>query len=293
MGDTTGIQWTDHTFNPWVGCTKISAACDNCYAETWAKRAGSPELWQGDRRRTSNANWQKPMKWDRDAAAQGRRARVFCASLADFFDNQVPTRWRDDAWHRIDQTPNLEWQLLTKRPENMLKMLPTPAIGTPEWGEGWRNVWLGTTVENKATLRRADVLRAIPAAVRFLSIEPLLEDIGEIDLSGISWIIVGGESGSSARPMHPEWARSLRDQCKAAGVPYFFKQWGEFIPCVTDDVGDGYRCFEDGAASPAFDEDAKHPVVTLEGQEMWRVGKARAGRFLDGREHSEFPEARG
>lgn len=291
MGDRTKIEWSDSTWNPWVGCTKISPACDNCYAETWAKRAGSPELWQGDRRRTSVANWQKPIKWNREAASEGRRHRVFCASLADFFDNQVPTRWRDDAWHRIGQTPNLDWQLLTKRPENISKMLPTPAIGAPEWGEGWRNVWLGTTVESRATLRRADVLRDIPAAVRFLSVEPLLEDLGEVNLAGISWVIVGGESGPSARPMHPAWARSLRDQCAAAGVPFFFKQWGEFIPCVTDDTGDGFRCFEDGVASPAFDEDAKHAVVTLDRQEMWRVGKARAGRLLDGKEHDEFPEA--
>lgn len=225
MGDRTGIEWTNSTWNPWVGCTKISAACDHCYAETWAKRAGSPKLWHGERRRTSVANWQKPIKWNREAASEGRRHRVFCASLADFFDNQVPPRWRDDAWHRIDQTPNLDWQLLTKRPENIRKMLPTSDIGAPEWGVGWRNVWLGTTVENRATLRRADVLRGIPAAVRFLSVEPLLEYLGDVDLAGISWVICGGESGAHARDNNFEAnARGLLNQCKAAGVPFFGKQ---------------------------------------------------------------------
>lgn len=304
MGDKTGIQWADHTWNPWVGCTKISAACDHCYAEGWAKRAGAPELWQGERRRTSAANWQAPIRWNRAAAAEEGRARVFCASLADFFDNQVPTRWRDDAWHRIDQTLNLDWLLLTKRPENILKMLPSPAIGAPEWEEGWRNVWLGTTVENRAALRRVDILRRMPAAVRFLSIEPLLEDLGEVDLFGISWVIVGGESGPDARPMHPDWVRSLRDQCKAARVAFFFKQRGEWT-------------WQEDPMHPNFDENAPAPdhpfdwrerdrgviCLRLDGSHcngyggrreefVYRIGKRRAGRLLDGVEHNEFPEAK-
>lgn len=291
MGDKTGIQWADHTFNPWVGCMKISAACDHCYAEGWAKRTGAPELWQGERRRTSASNWHTPMKWDRAAAKEDRRARVFCASLADFFDNQVPTRWRDDAYWKIAQTQNLDWLLLTKRPENILKMLPSPAIGAPEWGAGWRNVWLGTTVENRAALRRIDVLRDIPAAVRFLSIEPLLEDLGEVDLDGISWVICGGESGPNARPMHPDWARSIRDQCKAAGVPFFFKQWGEWEPREkwSGHLGGGrfepqLAVMPGGGLCP---EDVTPQDVGA--HRMSRVGKARAGRLLDGVEHSEFP----
>lgn len=307
MGDKTGIQWADHTFNPWVGCTKISAACAHCYAEGWAKRSGAPELWQGERRRTSPSNWFTPMKWDRAAAAEGRRARVFCASLADFFDNQVPARWRDDAWHRIDQTKNLDWLLLTKRPENILKMLPTPAIGAPEWGEGWRNVWLGTTVESRAALRRIEVLRGVPAAIRFLSIEPLLEDLGEVDLAGISWVIVGGESGPSARPMHPDWGRSLRDQCQAEGVPFFFKQWGEFLPVGQTLPGCGkihgatavkpgrmklhYGGAPDRHPSHAFAERGVVFASTIDGRLTFRVGKTRAGRLLDGAEHNEFPRS--
>jgi protein gp37 len=129
MGENTNIEWADHTFNPWVGCSKISSACDYCYAESWAKRSGHPELWQGERRRTAGANWQRPIKWNRQAATAGKRARVFCASLADVFDNQVPRRWRDDLWHRIDQTPHLDWLLLTKRPQNIAKMLPDPETG--------------------------------------------------------------------------------------------------------------------------------------------------------------------
>ena len=162
MAENSKIEWTRHTWNPWVGCTALSPACDHCYAEVWSRRTGHPELWQGERRRTSALNWQQPVKWDRAAAAAGERHRVFCASLADFFDNQVPTRWRDDAWHRIAQTPNLDWMVLTKCPENIAKMLPGEVIGAPAWGEGWLNVWLGTTVEDRARLRRIDVLRPCP-----------------------------------------------------------------------------------------------------------------------------------
>jgi protein gp37 len=219
------ISWTTHTFNPWVGCTKLSRACDNCYAETWAKRTGNPDLWQGNRRRTSVANWQQPHKWNRAAAAASRRDRVFCASLADVFDNQIPTEWRDDLWKLIAATPHLDWLLLTKRPQNIHKMLP------PEWGSGWPNVWLGTTIENRQEIsRRLPHLRRIPAAVRFVSVEPLLEDLGALDLAGIDWVILGGESGPRARPMDPEWALSILRQCKAAGVAFHFKQWGGLRP---------------------------------------------------------------
>lgn len=276
MAENSKIEWTRHTFNPWVGCTRLSPACDNCYAEGWAKRTGQSHLWEGDRRRTSASNWQQPHKWNRAAAASSERDRVFCASLADVFDNQVPTRWRDDLWHVIDQTPNLDWMLLTKRPQNIAKMLPTPEIGAPEWASGWRNVWLGTTVEDRERLRNIDHLRAVPAAVRFLSIEPLLENLGEIDLSGIHLVIVGGESGPGARPMSPNWVRSIREQCAAQEVPFFFKQWGEFAP--THEL----RCNEPGIAGRLwvnFDPDTS----------VCRVGKKAAGRLLDGRTHDAMP----
>lgn len=282
MAENSKIEWCDHTFNPWVGCTKVSPACDHCYAEAWAKRTGQAQLWDGDRRRTSGANWRQPILWNRKAEAAGTRARVFCASLADVFDNKAASRWRDDLWRLIARTPFLDWLLLTKRPQNIHKMLPGPAIGAPEWGDGWPNVWLGTTVENQEEAdRRIPHLLGVPAKVRFLSCEPLLEPIEtpflkmRIDehgnfLSGgrIHWVICGGESGPLARPMHPDWARSLRDQCQAAGVLFFFKQWGEWhVPYAFDG--------KENIASHT-------PFV--------RVGKERAGATLDGREWREMPK---
>lgn len=253
MAEGTKIEWADHTFNPWIGCTKVSPACDHCYAEGWAKRFKGLE-WGGERRRTSAANWRQPLKWNREAAAfraaHGRAPMVFCASLADVFDNQVPAQWRQDLWNLIDQTPELVWLLLTKRPQNIVRMLPRPVWyenNAMHWGEGWPNVWLGTTVENQAEAdRRIPHLLGVPAAKRFLSCEPLL---GPVDLTAIprtqaegfmrpldgrfnriDWVIAGGESGLQARPSHPDWFRGLRDQCADAGVPFFFKQWGEWLP---------------------------------------------------------------
>lgn len=249
MGENTAIEWADHTLNPWIGCTKISPACDHCYAEALMKRFGKPHLWAGERERTSEANWKKPLKWNRDAAGMDHRPRVFCASLADVFDNQVPNAWRDDLWQLIKATPNLDWLLLTKRPQNMVKMLPS------DWDLGYPNVWLGTTVENQEEAeRRIPHLLAVPARVHFLSCEPLL---GALNLMNIRvglnsplhkagllaehhdhiapliwgrgrhklrWIIAGGESGPGWR-LTPDGAfERLQDDCLRAGVAYFFKQ---------------------------------------------------------------------
>jgi protein gp37 len=278
MSENSKIEWCHHTFSPWVGCTKVSAACDNCYAESWSKRSGSPELWQGERRRTSSSYWQQPAKWDRQAKKQGTRFRVF-PSLCDPFDNQVPSRWRDDFWYWIEQTPNLDWLLLTKRPQNIAKMLPDPRTGVKPWGAGWRNVWLGTTAEDETEYRRRwPFLAAIPAVVRFISYEPALGHLGEAihaHTTRPDWFICGGESGPNARPMHPRWARSLRDQCKAAGVPFHFKQWGSLHPVYAnppDQEGTDFMCRPDG--SP----------VTVRGPKNYRL--------LDGVEHNEFPEGR-
>ena len=227
MGEATGIEWCHHTFNPWIGCTRLSPACDHCYAEAYARRTGQEHLWQGERRRTSASNWRQPIRWNRAAAEAGERGRVFCASLADVFDNQANEAWRIDLWEMIDETQHLDWMLLTKRPQNIRRMLPKapyiPLRFAP-WRSGWPNVWLGTTVEDRERLKNVDHLRAVPARIRFLSIEPLLEDLGTIDLTGIHLVIVGGESGPGARPMHPDWVRSIRDQCGAAGVAFFMKQ---------------------------------------------------------------------
>lgn len=249
MAENTKIEWATHTFNPWVGCTKVSAACDHCYAESWAKRAGAPELWKGERRRTTPANWRKPLVWNRAARAAGERHRVFCASLADVFDNKIPEEWRLDLYDLIMQTPNLDWLLLTKRPQNIGKMTRRRFEGALA-----DNIWIGTTVENQEEAnRRIPHLLSVPARVHFLSCEPLLEDVDitrwlwGIDdpcldcprdadcecgwltrkangLSAIDWVICGGESGGGARLMAPEWAQSLKGQCKSAGTSFFMKQ---------------------------------------------------------------------
>lgn len=279
MAESTKIEWADATMNPWVGCTKVSAACDSCYAESWAKRTGQPGLWAGDRRRTTPAYWRQPLKWNAESPAKhGRPTRVFCASLSDIFDNQVPTEWRNDLWELIGSTPDLIWMLLTKRPQNIAKMLP---VGMNPYTSGWPwpNVWLGTTAENQTEAdRRIPLLLAAPAAKHFISCEPLLSSI---DLSPwvdkISWTIVGGESGPKARPMHPDWARSLRDQCKAAGVPFHFKQHGEYREALPGDLEAGkyYEAF-------SFTGDVRQQTVI-------KFGKKRAGRLLDGVEHDAFP----
>lgn len=285
MAENSKIEWCHHTFNPWVGCTRISPACDHCYAESWAKRTGSPELWQGDRRRTASGNWKQPVKWNALAAAAGRRDRVFCASLADVFDNQIPPPWRTDLFRLITATPALDWMLLTKRPQNIGKMIEG------FWSHGLpTNVWAGTTIEDRARLVNADHLRRVPAAIRFLSIEPLLEDLGELNLAGIHLVIVGGESGPGARPMHPAWVRSIRDQCAAAGVAFLFKQWGEYGPCELHPVGtatcsvvamDG-RHLTGRDAVVGAPEDANAEIIS-------RFGKKLAGRILDGRIHDGMP----
>ena len=217
--ENSKIEWTDHTFNPWVGCSKVSPACDDCYAEAWAKRTGQHEQpWGEWRRRTSPANWKLAIKWDRQAQKAGVRKKVFCASLADVFDDQVPNEWRDDLWSLIERTQHLDWLLLTKRPENIKDMLPE------NWGDGWPNVWLGITVESQREAnRRIPHFEQIPAIIKFLSCEPLLENL-YLTLYGIDWVICGGESGSNARHMQEKWAQYLKLTCYENGVAFFMKQ---------------------------------------------------------------------
>jgi protein gp37 len=213
MGENSTIEWTHHTFNPWVGCQKVSPGCDHCYAEGWAKRTGSVQ-WgpHADRRRTTVDYWKKPLKWNRDAT----RYRVFCASLADWLDNKVPDQWRVDLAALIRATPNLDWLLLTKRIENYARLAP--------WVTPPDNVWIGVTAEDQEHYdRRWKILQAIPAAVRFISYEPA---IGPLTLGDTQpdWVICGGESGGKARMMDPQWARDLREECKHAGIAFFMKQ---------------------------------------------------------------------
>lgn len=291
MSTKTKIEWTDHTFNPWWGCARVSPACRFCYADGTATRWGH-ELWRrkGPRRMLSDANWRNPLKWNRAAEAAGQLAKVFCASMADVFEahpvaevNAQLNAARSRLWSLIEQTPWLTWQLLTKRPENAAALIP--------WTDAWpANVWLGTSVEdNRRAVERIPVLLRTNAKTLFLSCEPLLEDV---DLSPWfsgeratgarrpGWVIVGGESGSKARPMDPDWARSLRDQCQAADVAFFFKQWGEWAP--TNFGAGGCRPNERFVGEPV-DTFGYRQIVR-------RVGKGRAGRDLDGRTWDEFPK---
>ncbi|MGB0507114.1 MAG: DUF5131 family protein [Pikeienuella sp.] len=221
MAENSGIEWTHHTFNPWIGCTKVSPACDHCYAEAWDHRFGG-ERWGPRADRTRTKTWGNPVKWQKQARAKGVRYRVFCASLADVFDNHksILPAWRRELWHLIQQCPDLDWLLLTKRPQNIAKMLPE------DWGDGYSNVWLGTTAENQTEWdRRWPHLAKVPAQVRFFSCEPLLGPIEMIGAGRLHWLITGGESGTKYRPANADWFRSLRDQCAELDVPFLFKQW--------------------------------------------------------------------
>ena len=303
MAENSKIEWTDHTFNPWMGCTKVSPACKYCYAERDMDHRYGKVAWgpSGTRVKTSDDNWSKPMRWNREAKEQGIRYRVFCASLADVFEDwKGPIvdhhggrlrvspvgawvsagplgaetdmqRMSDDfrdltmddirlrLFHLIDATPSLDWLLLTKRPENVLRMWPEER--TPDHPllckRKRKNVWLGTSVECSDYLSRIDLLKSAGglASVLFISAEPVvgpMPTLGEY-LGGIDWVITGGESGPDARPADPDWFRSIRDQCEMHNVPFHFKQWGE------------------------FDEHQK------------RIGKKAADRLLDGETHDGVP----
>lgn len=334
MAENSAIEWTDHTFNPWRGCTKVSEGCKFCYAERDSKRFPAIRgIWgpNGTRVLAAPAAWKQPLKWDREAKEAGVRARVFCSSLADVFEDwegtivshtgnrlwmsadrqkyeeQAMPKFTDiffretgsrlltmqDVRNRlfalIDETPHLDWILVTKRPENILKMWPY--YSAPQHLQYRENVWLLTSVENQAAAdkRIPELLKCRDLSpVLGLSCEPLL---GPVDFSFdpgtgmghrdsllhyLDWAICGGESGNNARPMHPDWARSLRDHATGYGVPFFFKQWGEWWPhCQMPDGTDLTRL----------------PVHVFDGPRLtYKVGKKAAGRLLDGVEWSQFPE---
>jgi protein gp37 len=229
MGATTGIQWTDHTFNPWWGCAHVSPGCVHCYAEKLAARYGN-DVWgaKAPRRFFGEKYWAEPLRWNREAESEGRRHRVFCASMADVFEPREDLDpWREKLWALIAETPWLNWQLLTKRPDI------APVLTPWRWGEWPANVWLGTSVENQEWAdKRVPALLRIPARTRFLSCEPLIGPVWlgrYLENLGIQWVIVGGESGPGARRMKLEWATSLVNQCEAFGkelVAVFVKQLG-------------------------------------------------------------------
>ena len=218
----------------------MSPGCQNCYAEAFAKRTGNA-VWgkTADRRRFGDKHWHEPLRWDRAARDAGKPSLVFCASMADVFedrDDHWPDRLR--LWHTIKRTPHLEWQLLTKRPENVRGMVPAYWL-TGDWPP---NVWLGVTVEDQLRAEeRIPWLQCIPAPVRFLSCEPLLGyvELGEELTEGVGWIIVGGESGPNHRPLDPDDARALRDEAERFGIPFLFKQHGGHRPTSGGDLLDG------------------------------------------------------
>lgn len=236
MGIRTGIAWTTSTFNPWIGCTKVGQGCDFCYAEAAEKRfaiGGTTHWGHGvPRHRTAPSTWRNPLKWNRKAEKRAAPWRVFCASFADVFDNEVPQEWRDDLWQLIRSTPHLTWQIVTKRVPNIAKMLP------PDWGTGYPNVWLIATICNQDEADR-DIPRllSVPAVVHGVSYEPAL---GPVDFTPwlasagdpgpvLKWIIVGGESGPNAREFHIEWAESVIDQTDLTSCAVFVKQLGDHV----------------------------------------------------------------
>ncbi|MEI8396143.1 MAG: DUF5131 family protein [Rhodospirillaceae bacterium] len=291
MAEETKIGWCRNsdgtagaTFNPWCGCSKVSPGCDLCYAETWSRRAGKDVWGPGvPRQRTTEANWRQPLKWDAAAAKKGIRQRIFCASLADVFDNEVPQEWRDDLWALIRKAPNCDWIIVTKRIGNAPKMLPA------DWGDGYPNVWLCATVVNQTEADR-DIpkLLAVQAAVHGLSIEPMLVPINltRIDpgifaasanaLTGIwkwdggpsrkesaalNWVKIGGESGANGRSMDIASVRDLLRQTRAAGVATYVKQLGR-NPELN---GAAYPVTGKGDDSAEWPEDIRVQEVPLTG----------------------------
>lgn len=321
MAENSKIEWTHHTFNPWRGCTKVSDGCTNCYAETMSGR--NPKtlgVWgkYGTRVVASESMWKQPLKWNAAAEKAGERHRVFCASLADVFegrDTMPEASWDVISEARvrlgwlIKETPNLDWLLLTKRPENVLSFESLGNFWSPDGMPD--NVWIGTSVENQEQAdKRIPELLKIPAKVRFLSMEPLLGPVNldrylfasgpdgepaprnEPMLPCLHWVIVGGESGADARAVHPSWVESILDQCQSAEVPFFFKQWGEWtndfdLVCQAggDLGGDVRRGVAQILHAPG------NPEGYFREGDVWakKVGKKKAGRLLDGREWNEVP----
>lgn len=274
MADSTEISWTDKTWNPWWGCGEIAPECGQhaptgghglCYAAVFASRGLQPAhagvavngKWTGEITRSGPAVWAAPLKWPAGSL-------VFTCSMSDFWHENVPLPMLDEALDVIDRTPHLIYQMLTKRPGNVQRRLDALKRRLSP------NVWIGATIGHVASLPLLKPLRAIDATLRFLSCEPLLTGLPGLSLDGIGWLIAGGQSGRDAVPSHPNWFRHLRDRCLLAGVPFHFKQWGEFVPWTGAESPSPSRRFPDG-----------EPVV--------RVGKKAAGAMLDGREWREFP----
>jgi protein gp37 len=338
MANNSSIEWTDATWNPTTGCTRASAGCDHCYAFTMTKRlaAMGQEKYQGLAGKghfngflqTWMDELARPLRWKKPR-------NVFVNSMSDLFHAEVPFEFIDHVFAVMALCGQHTFQILTKRPERMAEYLAVEHLNDRIYSfmeshaeaEGiadflfddlpLANVWLGTSVEDQPNAdERIPHLLRCPAAVRFLSCEPLL---GPLDLTAIertratgfmrpldgrfntiNWVIVGGESGHHARPMHPSWAQAIRDQCTAAGVPFFFKQWGEWIPICELADGEHRKLYEEMPPSRRNPEGYQRyrvpqhhfrydPKTQIQGHTMFRIGKKAAGRMLDGREWNEYP----
>lgn len=291
-----GINWTDASWSPWWGCQRVSPGCVHCYAESLSKRYGH-DIWgpEAPRRLLSEDHWRKPLVWDRKAREAGRIMRVspsMCDPLEDRRDLDVA---RSQFFQLVDHTPNLMWLILTKRPENW-RMFPR------SWQRQWpSNAMFGFTAESGEYLQKRwihwdDFATTTLGLATFISAEPLLAPLNfNNDFAFVHQIICGGESGAGARPMHPDWARSLRDQCAAAGVPFLCKQWGEWLPISTPRL----KAKVEGAnrtvimdSSEAIPRPASWSDVMASTGNLWareKVGKKAAGRLLDGVEHNGLP----
>lgn len=283
MADGTKIEWTDATWNPVTGCTKIGPGCDNCYAERFAERwrgvAGHPyeqgfDLTLWPTRLMQPAQWKKPRM-------------IFVNSMSDLFHKDIDRTFIDKVFDAMEQANWHVYQVLTKRSSLMRNYVRKRYDG----GSSPRHIWLGVSVEDAAHTSRIEHLKQINSDARFISFEPLLGPIGDVDLGGIHWVIVGGESGDDARPMHPDWARSIRDQCASSSVPFFFKQWGAHQPLelVGDNRPEPWRRAPCGKETWFIDELAT-PRGQLPSVVFSEVGKKAAGRMLDGRAHNAMPE---
>jgi protein gp37 len=247
MAATSAIEWTDATWNPWMGCERVSPGCAHCYMYREQRQYGhDPEAL-----RRSKTKFFEPLRWQEPKL-------VFTCSWSDWFHPGADA-WRNDAWDVIRQTPHLTYQILTKRPELISERLPA------DWNEGWRNVWLGVSIENSRFTWRAGALRDVPAEVRFLSAEPLLGSLFDgsgrrapLDLKGIDWVIVGGESGPGARPLDLSWALEIAAACDQASTPFFMKQLGSVLARA---VGSRDRKGGDFDAFPAKLKRREMPLV--------------------------------
>lgn len=304
MGEKTGILWCHHTFNSWWGCQKLNQECANCYAATWANRMGFSNLWgpkkTSERRFFEDHHWNEPLTWNRKAEKAGERRRVFLGSMMDIFEDFPGlNEQRERVYKLIESTPWLDWMLLTKRIENGFHMFP----------ERWlfnlpRNVWMGITAGTQKSFDESwpilqSLTHAYPFQVIYISAEPLLEkvdyseafdddNIGDEDASyflrPVDWIIAGGESGAKARPCHPDWVRSIREQCKETETKFMFKQWGEWLPrSQVDSTMQG-----DLAMANVFGKDFQYHHWQ-DGSDSIRVGKEKAGRKIDDRTWEEIP----